>query len=390
MAKQTDNGESFVDLQFPLNGIDKTAEFELQRQGTTVEGVNVRGCESMTFRDRGGSRAGLGRYINHTVGVLDADGNDAPGKVIQHLAIIVDPTIEGLLSDDEDDGEINDPSTSNRVRRRIPLDRTRRVRKRGSGRQTNRLQPRLGLTITANNQTKFQGDLFVFAGTEFTVSGLEILDTVVSCTITSAGTPVSAPEGSFPINISNAKGRVLGGPLTASNKQLAKKYRIKYVKGVMTDRYASDHFFVFDVFGTPSNPAITLTIDYRFDGATKATIAMPAEAPMNAVWAYKTALTGGPTPLVLVPVPTSISSGGTNLGNSATPRPSSGSHTLDMKITWTSNGVLTVGTGCDAAVYKVDRLTGTANLVASNTFTQVLSSAGGTIFTTPTTFTLEV
>jgi hypothetical protein len=244
MAKKAPNNDSFVDLAFPVSGIDLTTEFEEQRQGTTQEGVNVRTYEPILNRARGGQRAGLGRYIDHTVGVLDAEGSDAPGHVIQHLAIIVDPTVEGLLSDDDLLGgprRVNDPSTSNR-RLRIPLGQTRTVRAGGTGASTQKGQPRKTLTITAVDQTKQQGDVFTFAGTEFSSSGLEILDSLTTATLRSKGSPATAALGDYPITISNVQGSVAGDG--SGSAGLKKKYRIKYVPGVMTVEEVGDIVFV--------------------------------------------------------------------------------------------------------------------------------------------------
>lgn len=234
MAKKAPNNDSFADLQFPLSGIDLTTEFEEQRTGTTQEGVNVRAFEPITNRGRGGQRAGLGKYIPHTVGLIDENGDDAPPNVIQHLAIIVDPTVEGLLSDDDELGgpnRVNDPSTSNR-RRRIPIGQTRTVRRGGSGGQTQKNQPRPALVITADNQTKNQGDTFTFSGTEFSSSGLQIVDTLTTATLRSKGAKASALPGDYPITIRNVQGSVLGDGSGAAG--LRKKYRISYVPGIMT------------------------------------------------------------------------------------------------------------------------------------------------------------
>ena len=59
--------EQFADLEFPVQGIDVTTEFELQRDGTTPMGVNVRAFEPTTGRCRGGTRSGLSRFIDETV-----------------------------------------------------------------------------------------------------------------------------------------------------------------------------------------------------------------------------------------------------------------------------------------------------------------------------------
>ena len=100
-------GEALVDLQFPLQGVDISGEFGQQRQGTTPVGSNVRAMDPSTFRLRGASRPGLSKYLPVRVGGLTS--------VIQHLAVIVDPTVDALLDDfdSEDDDATEDPSTNN-------------------------------------------------------------------------------------------------------------------------------------------------------------------------------------------------------------------------------------------------------------------------------------
>ncbi len=78
------------------------------------------------------------------------------------------------------------------------------------------------LTITANDQTKIYGDVFTFAGTEFTVTGLQGGDFVTSVTLTSTGAPSSAAVGSHDIVPSAAVGNGLGN------------YTIIYNSGTMT------------------------------------------------------------------------------------------------------------------------------------------------------------
>lgn len=75
--------DKWLELVFPLQGINLATEFELQPGGTTPIGVNVRGYEAMTLRMRGGSRAGLVQYIPATVNGV---------ALVQHLNILIDPT----------------------------------------------------------------------------------------------------------------------------------------------------------------------------------------------------------------------------------------------------------------------------------------------------------
>lgn len=77
------------------------------------------------------------------------------------------------------------------------------------------------LTIFANNQTKTYGDVFTFAGTEFTVVGLQPGDSVTSVTLTSAGAPSAANVGTYPIVPSAAVGTGLGNyTIVYSNGQM--------------------------------------------------------------------------------------------------------------------------------------------------------------------------
>lgn len=112
---------------FPTAGLEKTCEFGRQPSNTAPDGQNVRSTETLTLRARGGSRAGLSRYINDLV-------NGA--SVVQHLNILVDPTTPALDSDDAS-GAVADPSTNN-LSVRNP---GRFVRAGGSGRQPNRQRP---------------------------------------------------------------------------------------------------------------------------------------------------------------------------------------------------------------------------------------------------------
>jgi hypothetical protein len=80
------------------------------------------------------------------------------------------------------------------------------------------------LTITANNLAKTYGQTLIFAGTEFTTSGLINGDTVTSVTLTSPGAAATAlVNGSpYPIVPSKAIGTGLGN------------YTITYVNGSLT------------------------------------------------------------------------------------------------------------------------------------------------------------
>lgn len=72
--------ETFVDLPFPTKGIDLSAAFGLQAQGTTPVGQNVRAFDPLTARARGGQRPGLLKYIGLPVSF---------GNLIQDLNVVV-------------------------------------------------------------------------------------------------------------------------------------------------------------------------------------------------------------------------------------------------------------------------------------------------------------
>lgn len=85
-----ENQES-LDLSFPGHGVDVSIPFNEQREGTTRIGRNVRLCDPLLERDRGGSRPGLTRYPN----------DDLP-DVIQHLNQLVIYQPEYTLANFED------------------------------------------------------------------------------------------------------------------------------------------------------------------------------------------------------------------------------------------------------------------------------------------------
>ena len=80
------------------------------------------------------------------------------------------------------------------------------------------------LTVTANNQSKTFGNTFIFTGNEFTPTGLLNSETIDSVSLTSAGAPMPAPVGPYPIIASAAT----GGSFTASD------YTIGYANGQLT------------------------------------------------------------------------------------------------------------------------------------------------------------
>ena len=85
------------------------------------------------------------------------------------------------------------------------------------------------LTITADDRTKTYGQTVVFAGTEFTSSGLLGLDTVTSVTLASAGAAATATVAGSPYPITASA--AIGTGLT--------NYAITYVDGALTVDQAS-------------------------------------------------------------------------------------------------------------------------------------------------------
>jgi fibronectin-binding autotransporter adhesin len=82
------------------------------------------------------------------------------------------------------------------------------------------------LTVTANDQSKFYGSTFTFAGNEFTPAGLKNNETIASATLTSTGAPSTASVAGSPYPI--VASAATGGTFTASD------YAITYVPGVFT------------------------------------------------------------------------------------------------------------------------------------------------------------
>lgn len=71
----------YVDLSFPINGIDRTRGYSVQRKGTTPIGNNVRAFGPDGNRARGGSRPALAKYVSTRPGGAAA--------TIQDLACLV-------------------------------------------------------------------------------------------------------------------------------------------------------------------------------------------------------------------------------------------------------------------------------------------------------------
>lgn len=121
-----------LEVQFPLAGVNVATEFELQPDLTTPVGVNVRAYEPLTQRGRGGSRPGLVKY--------NVQLPNGP-HLIQHLNIVVDPTVDALVTtwntDDLPAGGVDDPSSNNGPIPRQPTP-PRKIRVGGNGAQPNR------------------------------------------------------------------------------------------------------------------------------------------------------------------------------------------------------------------------------------------------------------
>jgi hypothetical protein len=95
-----------IELEFPLGGVNLLTEYQEQPPGTTPSAENVRGLNPDTLKMRGGSRAGLARYIQDRV-----PANVSLSLLIQHLAVIVDPQAPAFRNEFlvPDDTWVEDP-----------------------------------------------------------------------------------------------------------------------------------------------------------------------------------------------------------------------------------------------------------------------------------------
>lgn len=82
--------EQLIELLFPTGGINTEREFQLQPADTTPIAVNVRAVDPTNHANRGASRCGIRKYVEQKLGLF---------SLIQHLNVIVDPTIEFTLSE---------------------------------------------------------------------------------------------------------------------------------------------------------------------------------------------------------------------------------------------------------------------------------------------------
>src|SRR5262249_48844128 len=79
----------FADLYFPVGGLDVAHSLDLQPPKTSPGAMNVRSFEPATNRLRGGSRAGLAKYMANAIPT--GPGRTTYPHLIQHLAYVVDP-----------------------------------------------------------------------------------------------------------------------------------------------------------------------------------------------------------------------------------------------------------------------------------------------------------
>lgn len=103
--------EQLLELLFPLHGQNSQTEFQLQPDGTTPIAINVRSIDPVEHRNRGASRPGIRKYVNQKLGLF---------SLIQHLNIIVDPTIDATLSESDSIdslvGNVEDNGSTRRFR----------------------------------------------------------------------------------------------------------------------------------------------------------------------------------------------------------------------------------------------------------------------------------
>jgi len=100
---QTRQGPNFifVDMSFPIHGIDHSHSHETQAPQTTAIGQNVRTFEPLSRRGRGGQRPGLIRFVDQPLPQLFVSGQ----RLIQNLNFVVRQDYEHLL-DDADSGTV--------------------------------------------------------------------------------------------------------------------------------------------------------------------------------------------------------------------------------------------------------------------------------------------
>lgn len=116
--------EQLVELAFPLRGINTATEYQLQPDGTTPIAVNVRSIDPIEHRNRGASRCGIRKYVDQKLGLL---------SLIQHLNVIVDPTIEATISEVDSPRWLDESSPNPSPRGRQMRRDNKYMRKGGSG-----------------------------------------------------------------------------------------------------------------------------------------------------------------------------------------------------------------------------------------------------------------
>jgi hypothetical protein len=203
--------QQIVDQFFPISGVDVSVALESQTPDTTSVGTNVRAFEPVTQRARGGSRAGISRYINATV------PNWSAYAPIQLLGVVIDPQADAL--------GVSYPPGGGGFPPLILTSPGAVIFPYGSGFAPS--IPPNTLIISAKSQTKLHGLTFTFMGTEFTSNGLQSGDTINSCSFQCQGAKASAPNGTYPISVGNAQ-------ISYGNGHTGGPYYILYVPNTMT------------------------------------------------------------------------------------------------------------------------------------------------------------
>ena len=88
--------EDTVEVLFPTNGIDTSGEFGVQRPNTSPSAVNVRSCDPLQERMRGGSRHGLIKFIDDELPNSEAfvDNFTSPGSATWTAPLSITDTVK--------------------------------------------------------------------------------------------------------------------------------------------------------------------------------------------------------------------------------------------------------------------------------------------------------